>query len=168
MKTSVIKPISAFFVSLLLLAGCGGALANLNEAEKTLYNINKNTAEKAMELSSALSQRAETVQGYEDLWEKTKEAALMLEKNLETAKNLNLPEETAQLGENSIVALDATYRIVDKARELAIEARGLSQSETPSEAQLEQINKSLDGYSSRLEKSKEKFDNLNTQLVDAR
>jgi len=169
MKTLAKTPFITFFIGIFLLAGCQASnISHLNEDETKLHEINQDTADQIRQLSEALEEPTNENPNYTAMWEKAGEAESVLAKSARELEPLNLPEETAQVKENTAVILESTSRIVDKVRELTADGKYLASEEASEEisADLNQILASLHGYKERLAKSAEKFENLNTQLTE--
>lgn len=166
------KPFVAILISTFMLAACGGGIASLKTEEKGLYDANEASGASVLNLAEALNKDASEMPSYETVWKSSLETSQQLEKSARLLEELSLPEETAQIKENSMVNLNSTIRIVEKIQEISGDARALLIDETSDvdestrDAKLQEINTSLNGFRGRLEKSKEKFDNLNTQLIE--
>lgn len=165
------KPLVAILATTLILTACGGALSSLKTSEKSLYDINEEAGKAAINLAETLNKDASEMPSYETVWNTSRETSQQLAKSARLLKELSLPEETTQIKENSMINLDSTIRIVDKINEISGQARALLIDEAGEldqaarDTQLNEMNTSLSGFRGRLEKSKEKFDNLNTQLL---
>jgi len=169
MKTLTKTPFIAFLLGIFLLAGCQASdISHLSEDETRLYEINRDTADHLRQLSEALEEPTNENPNYALMWEEAGEAESVLAKSIRHIESLNLPEETAQVKENTAVILESTNRIVDKVRELTADGKYLAFEVASEEtyAELDQILASLHGYKERLTKSAEKFENLNSQLIE--
>lgn len=166
------KPVAAILISTFMLAACGGGISSLKTEEKSLYDVNESSGRSIMALAESLNKDASEMPSYETVWKSSLEASQELEKSTRLLEEVSLPEETAQIKENSMVNLSSTIRIVEKITELSGEARALliddisDVDSSTRDTKLKEINTSLNGFRGRLEKSKEKFDNLNTQLLE--
>lgn len=166
------KQIISTLVASFLLVGCSTGLSSLTNEEKTLHDTNIAAANDSMHLAEMLNEDADTMPSYETVWNSSRETGQKLKKALTAIEKLSLPEETAQVLENTDVTLQSTLRIVEKVEEISAEARALLIEEDSAltaeqrDARLSEINTTLYGFRGRLEKSKEKFENLNEQLLE--
>lgn len=161
------KPFLAFLTASFFLVGCSSLGANLQGDVKKLYEMGKNTGQQVMSLADTLTTVEQGSPDYQKIWEDAKRAGDTLEAGINSINELSFTEENAQLGENAIAIFESTNRIVEKVRELAADGRYFSTEELPeSESELTNIDTILSGYQGRLEKSKEKLDNLITQILE--
>lgn len=165
---SIKKRFLAIFLSAFILAGCGGGLSSLTSEEKSLYDANTEAGNSALGLSQALNMAQDENPDYATMWEKAQETSQALAKSERIMGELELGEETAQILENSTINVEATSRIVEKVKEITSNGKAMNMDEGAemSPQEVEEMLTSLNGFKGRLEKSKEKFDNLNEQLLE--